>query len=64
MDEEKVKWGNKEVFIHHIDPNEEYVLVSYSSEKTGLFKVEVKDLDLKGKKLKAYLLVQVEKKKL
>lgn len=63
MNEEKVKWNNKNVFLHYIDSYEEYALVSYSSEKKELFKVEVKDLNLKRKELKACLLVQVEKKK-
>ncbi len=64
MDNKTINWNDKNVFIHYIDSNEEYVLAAYTSEKTGLFKIEIKDLNLSPKELKAYLLVQVEKKKL
>ncbi len=60
--EKSVKWGDKDVFIHHISQNEEYVLASYTSEKTGLFRIPKEELNLEGKVLDAYLLVQVEKK--
>lgn len=62
--EKSVKWGDKDVFIHYISLNEEFVLAGHTSEKAGLFRVPVGDLDLKGKKLDAYLLVQVEKRSL
>jgi hypothetical protein len=62
--ENSVKWGDKDVFVHYISLNEDYVLAGHTSEKAGLFKVPVGELNLKGKKLDAYLLVQVEKRSL
>jgi hypothetical protein len=61
MESEKVKWGDKMLYVHHISPRGDYILVSESPEKTKLFKLAVADLDEEGKKLCADLLEQVEK---
>lgn len=65
-----VKWKGEDVYVHHISyrsidngGNEEiqHALVGKSAERIGLFKVEVSDLELDGKKLETYLLGQVER---
>lgn len=64
------KWNNKDVFVHHIayslvdeidTPPVKFVLVGFSAERIKLFKVNVEELDLDGKKLETYLLGQVER---
>lgn len=66
----KVKWKGEEVYIHHIsyrsieevgDRVIQYALAGKSEERIGLFKVEVEDLELDGRKLETYLLGQVER---
>lgn len=57
------KWDNKEVFIHHVDPDKSYAIIGMSLEKSKLFKVDITDLEVDLKKLEAYLLVQVEKRR-
>jgi hypothetical protein len=65
-----IKWKGIDVYIHHIlyrtqgemeDPIVQYALAGKSAERNGLFKVEVEDLELNGKKLETYLLGQVER---
>lgn len=62
METIKIKWDEKDVFVHHISSQGDYVLVSYSPEKEKLFKIAVADLDDNSKKLCANLLGQVEKR--
>jgi hypothetical protein len=59
--EKSVKWGNKEVYIHHI-AHGGYALVSYTPKKIKLFKLSFEELGMKDYQLEAYLLGQVEKR--
>lgn len=63
MEQLQAKLGEDVVYIHHVDPDKLYALVAYSLEKTKLFKVDITDLEVDDKKLSAYLLVQVEKRR-
>ena len=63
MEPLQAKLRNDTVFIHHVDPDKQYALVAYGLEKTKLFKVDITDLEVDDKKLDAYLLVQVEKRR-
>ena len=58
----KAKYGEQDVYVHHVSPGKEYALIGYSLEKTKLFKVDIVDLVVDDKQLDAYLLVQVEKR--
>ena len=51
MEPLQAKLRNDTVFIHHVDPDKQYALVAYT------------DLEVDDKKLDAYLLVQVEKRR-
>lgn len=65
-----IQWKGESVYIHYIsyrvvdnecEPLVSYALAGRSIHKVGLFKVEIIDLKLNGKKLETYLLGQVER---
>jgi len=58
----KAKYQDKDVWIHYASLDKVWMLISYTLEKTKLFKVDKKDLVVDEKQLDAYLLVQVEKR--
>ena len=56
MEPDKVKWRDKEVYVHHIARNGEFILASELPTSERMFSIPMSELDLKGKPIEHYLI--------
>lgn len=61
MKQVKTKEGLS-VYIHYVPFTMSYVIVGESIKKIKLFKININDIDEDEKKLKVYLLKEIEKR--
>ncbi len=61
MKQVKTKEGLS-VYIHYVPFTMTYVIVGESEEKIRLFKISIAEIDEEEKKLKTYLLEEIEKR--
>lgn len=58
-----IKWGDKDVYVHYIPVNREYVLASLLPIQEQMFSVPMGELELNGQTIESYLVVQSSEEK-
>lgn len=58
-----IKWVDKDVYVHYISINREYVLVSLFPIQEQMFSVPMGELELNGQTIESYLVVQISEEK-